>query len=233
MSGAARSDPDIAAVAAAIGQPARASMLSALLVDAPLSVGELADRGHVSPATASLHLARLAQTGLVVGHRSGRTHCYRLAGVEVAQALEALQRLAEPASVRSLADATAARQIRFARSCYDHLAGELGVAVTDALVGRGYLQAGADAFSLTPTGEQWLASLGIDVSGLRAARRGFALYCLDWSERRPHLAGAVGAALLGRCLDAGWVSRRRATRSLSLTTAGALAFERELGLEMH
>jgi len=224
-------DPDIAAIAAAIGQPARASMLSALLCDASLSVSELARRGNVSPATASLHLARLTDAGLVVGQRSGRTHRYRLAGVQAAQALEALQRLAQPPPTRSLAAATAAKQIRLARSCYDHLAGKLGVAITDALVGRGHLQAGPDAFSLTPNGEQWFASQEIDVDLLRVARRGFALRCLDWSERQPHLAGALGAALLARSFDAGWVSRRRGNRALTLTAVGARTLHRELGLE--
>ncbi len=224
-------DPDIATIAAAIGQPARASMLSALLSDAPLSVTELADRGSVSPATASLHLARLAAAGLVIGQRSGRTHRYRLAGVQAARALEALQRLAQPAPTRSLATANAAQQIRFARSCYDHLAGKLGVAITDGLVQRGHLKTGPDAFSLTPSGEQWFASQQIDIAHLRTARRGFALRCLDWSERQPHLAGALGAALLTRSLDAGWVSRRHSTRALTLTAAGAHTLHQQLGLE--
>lgn len=225
-------DPDIAAVAAAIGQPARARMLTAMLGDAPLSVSELAYQGKVTPATASLHLSQLAKAGLVVGRRSGRAHHFRLAGIEVAQALEALQRLAQPAPARSLAAATAAEQIRFARSCYDHLAGKLGVAITGALIEHGYLQAGRDAFSLTPDGEAWLISLEIDVGALRAARRGFALSCLDWSERRPHVAGAVGAALLERSLERGWVSRHRRTRALSLTASGARTLRRELGVEL-
>lgn len=168
----------------------------------------------------------------MVGHRSGRTHHYRLAGVETAQALEALQRLAQPATMHSLAAATAAEQIRFARSCYDHLAGKLGVAITGALVERGYLQAGPDSFTVPAAGEKWLASLEIDVATLRARRRGFALSCLDWSERQPHIAGAVGAALLERALQAGWVSRHRRSRALSLTAIGARTLRRELGLEL-
>lgn len=150
----------------------------------------------------------------------------------MARALEALQRLAKPAPTGSLGAATAAEQLRFARSCYDHLAGRLGVAITEGLVQRGHLQAEPDAFSITPSGEQWFASLEIDITCLRTARRGFALQCLDWSERQPHLAGALGAALLARCLDAGWVSRRRGTRALTLTAAGARALRQELALEL-
>ncbi len=225
-------DPDIATVAAAIGQPARASMRCALLAHAPLSVNELAHLGNVSPATASLHLARLANANLVTGHRSGRTHHYRLASVEVAYALESLQRLAQPAPIRSLAGTRAAQHIRFARSCYDHLAGRLGVAITDGLIDHGYLRVGPDAFSLTPDGERWLTSVRVDTAVLRSARRGLALSCLDWSERRPHVAGAVGAALLHRSLVAGWFSRRPGTRALRLTPVGARTFQRELGLEI-
>ncbi len=225
-------DPDIATVAAAIGQPARASMLSALLAHEQLTVNELAHFGTVSPATASLHLARLAKVNLVAGHRSGRTHHYRLASVEVAHVLESLQRLALPAPVHSLVGSQAAQHIRFARSCYDHFAGRLGVAITDRLIDCGYLRAGSDAFSLTPDGESWLTSLRIDTTVLYTARRGLALSCLDWSERRPHVAGAVGAALLHRSLDAGWVSRRAGTRALRLTPVGARTFRQELGLEI-
>jgi DNA-binding transcriptional ArsR family regulator len=225
-------EPGIATIAASIGQPARAAMLSAMLGAEPLTVNDLAARAGVAPATASLHLRRLAEDALVVGRRVGRTRRYELAGPDVARALEALQRIAPPQPVRSLAGANAAERLRFARSCYDHLAGELGVAVTDALVAGGQLQADPDAYALTPQGEKWLEELGADPAALRRSRRAFAAQCLDWSERRPHVAGAVGAALLDRFVAARWLNRRRGERTLDLTPLGAGELGDRLGIAL-
>ena len=225
-------DPDIGHVAAAIGQRARATMLTALLGGAPVTVTELARAAGVSASTASLHLTRLASQHLVVAEPAGRERHYRLASPEVAEALEALQRIAEPPSVGSLSGATAAERLRVARSCYDHLAGRLGVAVTDALIARGYLRSGSDAFDLTETGESWLRSLEVDVEALRGQRRRFAPRCQDWSERRPHLAGALGAALLQGFLERRYVTRRPRERALRITPAGERALRRELGIEL-
>ena len=229
---AGNGDADIATIAAAVGQPARAAMLTALLGRDPLTVNELAARAGVAPATASLHLRLLADSGLVTGRRAGRTRRFELAGPDVARALESLQRLASPQPVRSLGAANAAARLKFARSCYDHLAGRLGVAVTDALHGRGYLRRSADGFALTRSGEAWLDDLGVDVPRLRRSRRGLALACLDWSERRPHVAGAVGAVLLERFLAEGWLERRRGQRALTLTARGEAAFRESLGVEL-
>lgn len=225
-------DPDIAAVAAAIGQPARATMLSVLLGGAPVTVSDLARASGVSTSTASLHLTRLACQRLVAGETVGRERHYRLASPEVAKALEALQRIANPARVRSLSATSAAQRLRLARSCYDHLAGRLGVATTDALIAHGYLRTADDGFELTDAGESWLDSLGIDVVMLRVQRRGFALRCQDWSERRPHVAGAVGAALMHLFLERKWVTRRPRERALRIAPAGEGALRRELGVEV-
>jgi DNA-binding transcriptional ArsR family regulator len=225
-------DPDIATIAAAIGQPTRAAMLTMLLAGAPASVTALARAAGVTPSTASVHLASLASRRLVTAEATGRERHYRLAGLEVAQALEALQRIADPPSVRSLSAAGAAERLRLARSCYDHLAGRLGIAVTDALITRGYLHSARDTFELTDSGERWLGGLAIDVEALRAQRRGFALHCQDWSEQRPHLAGALGATLLQRFLERRYVTRRPRERALRITPAGEQALRRELGVDL-
>ncbi len=207
-------------------------MLTVLLGGAPVTVTELARAAGVTPSTASLHLARLARQRLVAAEPAGRERHYRLAGPAVAEALEALQRIADPPSVGSLSGASAAERLRAARSCYDHLAGRLGVAVTDALVARGHLRSRRDAFELTETGESWIRSLEVDVEALRAQRRSFAPQCQDWSERRPHLAGALGATLLQRFLERRYVTRRPRERALLITSAGELALRRELGIEL-
>jgi DNA-binding transcriptional ArsR family regulator len=223
-------DPDISAVAAAIGQPARAKMLSALLAGVPLDVSELAQRAGVSSGTASLHLSRLAELGLIAGERSGRRRYYQLNGEDVARALEALQRLAPPAAVRSLDGARRAERLRFARSCYDHLAGKVGVAVTEALIARGFLRPAPDCFSVTSEGARSFAALGIDVEAVKHEPRGFALSCPDWSERRPHLAGALGARLLERFIELDWLRPHSSDRGLLLTPLGSRELERQLGI---
>lgn len=225
-------EPDIAAVAAAIGQHARAAMLSALLRGTPLTVTELAREAEVSVSTASLHLTKLSKARLVAVEVAGRERHYRLNGPGVAAAIEALQRLAPCAPVRSLSGSAKAAQLRLARTCYDHLAGWLGVEVTEGLVARGHLRQRGGEFALTPTGKDWLSSMGIQVAGLRERRRGFALACEDWSQRRPHLAGAIGAALLDRYLELGWVERRGGNRALRVSSLGERAFQRELGVQL-
>lgn len=150
----------------------------------------------------------------------------------MAEALEALQRIANRSPARSLSSARAADRLRSARSCYDHLAGRLGVDVTEALIARGCLRTTRDGFKLTDAGESWLGSLGVDVGALRMQRRAFALRCLDWSERRPHVAGAVGASLMQLFLARGWVARRPRERALRITPAGEVALRHELGVEV-
>ncbi len=242
---------DLARTAALMGEPARAAMLDALLGGLALPAGELARRAQVSPATASEHLARLARHGLVTRRRAGRHAYYALAGEEVAAALEALARLApapalppagptQPNGRPPLAGAAAPpprtgsprpdAALRFARTCYDHLAGVVGVAVTDALRERN-LVAG-EALQLTPAGEAWLATLGIDAATLLRRRRPLTRPCLDWTERRDHLAGALGAALAATFLQRGWLARLEGTRALRLTARGRDGLYRLLELEL-
>src|SRR5829696_4110815 len=187
-------DADIAAVAAAIGHPARGAMLTALFGGRALPASELASAARVSRSTASAHLAQLVETGLVGVERQGRHRYHRLASAEVAEALETLAAVARPRPVRSLRESARARAERAARSCYDHLAGALGVPVTDALCDAGTLE--RSSLALVDAGP--LRALGVDVPDVRAGRRPLTRSCLDWSERRPHLAGAPAGGVLAR-----------------------------------
>jgi DNA-binding transcriptional ArsR family regulator len=212
---------DIAEIAALIGDPARANMLSALMGGQALTATELAYEARVTPQTASAHLAKLTQARLLAVERQGRNRYFRLAGPAVANALESLMILAGDAPPR-----------RAARTCYDHLAGGLGVAVTDALVCRGFLVERGNEFVVTPEGLDWFGSFGIDVRALRRTRRVFARRCLDWSERRPHLAGTLGAAVAEQLFDRDWVVRIRDSRGLTITAAGRRGLRRSLGIEL-
>jgi DNA-binding transcriptional ArsR family regulator len=232
--GAVAGDADLARVAGLVGDPTRAAMLVALLDGRPRTAGELGRLGGVAPSTASGHLAQLLDGGLVCCRADGRRRLYRLASPETAELLETLARLAPPTRPRSLRGVDRAQALRTARLCYDHLAGVLGVAVTEGLVGRGVLVVLPDgaSFDVTPAGETWLGGLGVDVAAARRRRRSFARACLDWSERRPHLAGAVGAGVARAFLGHGWVARRPDDRALVVTAAGRQAIWRELAIRL-
>ncbi|HWM87028.1 MAG TPA: metalloregulator ArsR/SmtB family transcription factor [Kofleriaceae bacterium] len=224
-------DPDISAVAALVADPSRAAILVALVEGSALAAGELARRAGVTPSTASSHLARLHGGGLVTVESVGRQRCYRLASHQVAELLEALAQLAPPARALTEPASDRARALRAARTCYDHLAGWLGCAVTDGLVSAGALRRNGDRFLVTSAGRARLAELDIDVAGLETGRRPLARACLDWSERRPHLAGALGAALTAELLARGWLSRVRASRAVRLTARGRTGLAERLGVD--
>ncbi|MEV4224260.1 MULTISPECIES: winged helix-turn-helix domain-containing protein [Nonomuraea] len=209
-------DADIAPVAALIADPTRAAILTALLGGRALAAGELARLAGVSAATASAHLARLLDGGFVTVVRQGRHRYYRLSGPEVAEVLEVLARVSARPPVRSLRQSRQARLLEEARTCYDHLAGKAGVALLEALRGSGCL-AGEE---VTAEGERLLAGIGVHVAGARATRRRFAPECLDWTERRPHLGGALGAAVTAVLLERGWFRQGAAPRALTLTDEG-------------
>ena len=226
--------PNLSPVATLIGDPTRSALLAQLFDGAARTAGELACGAGVSPQVASNHLAKLLAGGLLALEVQGRHRYYRLARPEVAQALEALAGLGmpEPANTPRRVELKVPPELRFARTCYDHLAGELGVAMSRALLQRGYLLEEDARFETTPEGEAWLAGFGVPITELRRSRRTFARRCLDWSERRPHLGGALGTAVLKRLLDLGWVVRIPGNRAVRLTVAGSLALERELDLVM-
>ncbi|MEU7938588.1 ArsR/SmtB family transcription factor [Microbispora bryophytorum] len=222
-------DADIAPVAALIADGARAAMLTALLDGRALAAGELARIAGVSAPTASSHLARLLDGGLVTVVKQGRHRYYRLAGPDVARTLEVLARISGRVAVRSLRQSRQARLLREARSCYDHLAGRVGVELYDALVREGGLIEADGGCLLTASGAQALTELGVDVDRVRRARRRFAPDCLDWLERRPHLGGALGAAVLDRLLAREWLVRGTVPRALRLTGTGREGLERIFG----
>jgi DNA-binding transcriptional ArsR family regulator len=215
---------DIAPVAALLADPARASMLGALLGGHPLAAGELSQVAGVSPATASAHLARLLDGGLVAVTRQGRHRYYTLAGHEIATVLEAIAEISPVRPARNLRQSREADALALARTCYDHLAGRAGVALFDAFVRQRILTGsgtGSDAaYEVTAEGAAKLAAFGIDLDELRRARRRFAGACLDWTQRRPHLNGALGAAVTGRLLELDWIERGPSRRAVRVTAAG-------------
>jgi DNA-binding transcriptional ArsR family regulator len=224
-------DVDIAAAAELIGQPARAAMLAALMDDRGLPATELAAAAGVSAPTASSHLTRLLDGGLVTVEQHGRHRYYRLAGHQVAEAVEALSRIAPAASAMAPV-ASRAGELRAARTCYDHLAGVLGVSLADALQRDGILERRDGAFTVTAVGEARLRALGVDLDAVRGERRVFARACLDWSERRDHVAGALGAALLRRLLELGWIERTADSRAVRVTESGRAALPDRLGVPL-
>jgi DNA-binding transcriptional ArsR family regulator len=221
-------DADIASIASVIGHPARGRMLDAMLGGRALPASELAEVAGVSASTASAHLARLTGSGLVAVERRGRHRYHRLADVRVAEVIEGLALLAPAREVRSLRHANRATAERAARSCYDHLAGAAGVAVADRLCALGAL----DRDDLTLRDPEPFSALGVDVAALGRGRRPLTRSCLDSSERRPHLAGELGAALLAALLHSGWLARRPAGRAVAVTPRGAAGLDTALGLDV-
>jgi DNA-binding transcriptional ArsR family regulator len=223
---------EIAAVAAMLSDAARAAILITLLDGRARTAGELAFVAGISPPTASSHLAKLVDGGLIAVIPQGRHRYHRLVRPEAAQALEALTVLAAAPPRKLRAPGPRDRVLREGRTCYDHFAGRLGVALADALAAAGCVVEDGRDFRVTDEGERRLAALGVDVPSLRAERRPLCRRCIDWSERRPHLAGAVGAGLAASCLSAGWVERIGETRGVHVTEAGRRAFLDRLGLDL-
>jgi DNA-binding transcriptional ArsR family regulator len=228
----------LAAVAGLLADRSRAAICLALLDGRAWTVGELARHAAIAPSTASQHVATLVGGGLLSGVQQGRHHYVRLAGPAAAEFIEGLAEYAAadgPAPMergRSLRAVRAAEAMAKARTCYDHLAGQLGVRITDALSDARLLDR-AGGFALTPSGMDWLeAAMGIDVAALRAGRRPLVRSCLDWTERRPHLGGAVGAALCERFLAEGWVTRVIGGRAVRVTAAGVQAMQHLQGIDL-
>jgi DNA-binding transcriptional ArsR family regulator len=221
--------PDLASVARLLADGTRAAFCLALLDRRAWTATELARHAGVAPSTTSEHLHLLVRGGLLTEERQGRHRYVRLAGPRVAELVEGLAALA-PAPVpapRTLAAAGRRRALARARTCYDHLAGTLGVAIADAMVERRLLDV-TDGFALTAAGTAWLRDVGVTVP--THTRRVAVRSCLDWTERRPHLAGALGAALCGHAFDAGWVTAVGTTRAVAVTDRGRRELHRHLGL---
>ena len=228
-----RSEPRIAAAAALIGNPGRVAMLGMLMDGRALPASELATAAGLSAAGASDHLAQLLSGGLLTVIREGRHRYYRLANEHVAAVLEALATLGDSRlAPRTVSKRQNENPLRFARACYNHLAGELGVLLASALQDRMLLVPGeGKRFSVTPAGTQWFADkLSIEIGALKPARHGIACGCLDWTERRYHLAGPLGAVLLRRSFDLGFLRRGKEPRAVKLTVTGAKFLALELSV---
>ena len=233
------SNARFAEIAALTGDPARASMLHALMDGRALTATELAHVAGVAPQTASGHLNRMTAAGLLSVEKQGRHRYHRLAAPSVARMLESIMQVAADLAPDRTRLTVGPRDaaLRQARTCYDHLAGQLGVALADTLVAHGHAELTSDAGMLTDTGVAFLGRLGIDLDALRARtnrRSGRVLCrpCLDWSERRPHLAGAVGAAICAHSLDKGWIRRLAGTRAVAITPKGQRIFREEFGARL-
>jgi DNA-binding transcriptional ArsR family regulator len=244
-------DADIAKVGALIADPARARILLALGDGRSLPATVLASEAGVSPSTTSAHLGKLVDGSLLTVHQQGRHRYYRLSGPAVGEALEKLMTLAPEAPVRSLRQGTRANAVRSARTCYDHLAGMLGAGLMAAMLERGLLTRGDGTFTpgedggdrlsaagrehrykLTDRGHAELTAFGLDLEALTRLRRPLIRYCVDWSEQRHHLAGALGAAIAERTLELGWITRARRGRAVHVTDAGREGLREAFGLQL-
>jgi DNA-binding transcriptional ArsR family regulator len=222
--GEAAGDADIAAAAALMADPSRAAVLAQLIDGRALPPSELAEVAGVSRSTISEHLAKLQRAGFLTVERGGRNRYFRLAGPEIATAVESLAALAPRLPVRSLKQSRRAAALGAARTCYGHLAGRLGVGITDAMLARGLLEREGEVFLLTAAGATWLQHLGI----ANPPRAGKA--CNDWSERRPHLAGRLGVGLSRRWFELEWLQRTPRAREVRVTPQGEMGLNRELSL---
>jgi DNA-binding transcriptional ArsR family regulator len=234
MSGCVRVEPNIAPVAALFGEPSRAAILTVLLDGRALPAGELAAIAGLSPTAASGHLLKLIHGGLLAVHVEGRHRYYRLANAAVATVIEDLAQLSGGPPCFSLPKLPPSLlALREARTCYDHLAGELSVAIAAALEMRGWLRRGeGKRYEIgDESGRKWFADQGVDLARLKSGRSGIARQCLDWTERRPHLAGPLGARLFACWCERGWLQRDAGrSRSVTVTALGRRKLHQELGL---
>lgn len=220
----------IAEIAALLGDPARANMLLALMGGRALTAGELARHAGVSAPTTSGHLAKLAGARLVTPTRQGRHRYYRLASREIAEVVHALMVAAGAGPARHRPAGPRDAALRLARTCYDHLAGRLALALADALQDRALVVQDEDGARITPAGRVFLEGFGLDLDAGASSRRPLCRTCLDWSERRPHLAGRLGAGLLHRLRELDWVADLPDTRALRLTRSGEIGLVERFGL---
>jgi DNA-binding transcriptional ArsR family regulator len=221
----------IAVVAELIGEPARAAMLVSLLDGQSRNAGELAMIANVSAQSASGHLSKMIAGGLLKAESSGRHRYYCMAGVDVAHAIEALGVIATLPPSAAAVSRRSNHEFRHARTCYDHLAGRIAVEMVRAFEAEKIIRAtGEREFEVGPKGWSWFADLGVDLDVLRRSRRSFALQCLDWTERRPHIAGALGAAMCARMVTLGWFARKRDTRALRVTHQGSRELYARFGI---
>jgi len=223
--------PVIAEIAALVGDPARATMVSALLDGRAMTASELALAARITPQTASTHLAKLSEAGLLSAVRNGRHRHFRLASPIVAGMIDGIVAVALAKRPRYPPLSRQARAVNAARICYDHLAGRLSVDVTDSLVARRYVVLDEEVAEITRAGARFFTEFGAALPTSRSTRRKVCRLCLDWTERRPHIAGAVGAAMTKRYFDLGWVEKMKRSHAVAVTPLGRRGFRETFGID--
>lgn len=218
-------NPNMAEIASLLGETSRATMLASMMDGRFHTASELAYMAAIKPQTASFHLAKLVEGKLVKVEKQGRHRYFQLADEEIAHLLESFLAISPSPEVRSLKQSSQMKLLQGARTCYDHLAGKLGVQLTDSLVNAGYLQLEEKEFLITAKGAQFFTDFGLDLDDLKRKRRSFSHACLDWSERRYHLAGALGQGILTHLLSLGWVTRVPSIRAIKVTEKGKAGFK--------
>jgi DNA-binding transcriptional ArsR family regulator len=222
---------ELAEIANLMGDVSRANILGALMDGRALTALELSLAAGVTPQTASSHLGKLLSANLLAVEKQGRHRYYRLASSQVARTLEAVMALTVNAPPRHRAKSRIDDELRAARMCYDHIAGRIGVGIADALIGRGHVAFEGDAGEVTETGRPFFAKLGIDLTPPVKGRRVYCRSCLDWSERRAHIAGHVGAQIAQFCFERKWLARKPASRALTTTPQGAKMLASAFGID--
>ncbi|KJB88252.1 ArsR family transcriptional regulator [Paenibacillus sp. E194] len=227
-----KSNPNAAVIASLVSDCSRAAMLTVLLDGRFHPASELASMANIKPQTASFHLSKMIEAGVIMMEKQGRHRYYGIRDQEVARVMETLLSIAPPVPISSLKQHTEDKKLRFARTCYDHLAGYAGVQMTESLIRMEMMEDDGEAFRITEKGEAFFAELQIDLTGTKKKRRAYILKCLDWSERRHHLAGALGNALLERMLELGWMKRLPDTRAIHITEAGIAGLKETFEIDL-
>lgn len=225
-------DSDVSVIASLVSETSRAAILTVLLDGRLHAASELAYMAGIKPQTASFHLAKMVEANAVAVEKQGRHRYYGIRNPEVAQVMESLLSIAPPIEIKSLRQAADDKALRLARTCYDHLAGSLGVQLTDTLIRIGALCEENKQFTVTEKGEEFLANFQIDLDEVKQKRRSFSHKCLDWSERRHHLGGSLGNALLERLLELNWVQRLPGTRAIQITSEGKIGFKEVFSVDI-
>jgi DNA-binding transcriptional ArsR family regulator len=221
---------NVALIASLLSDRSRSAIATLLLDGRSHPAGELAAAARVTPQTASFHLSRMTETGIVTVEKHGRHRYYRIGRAADAEVIEQLLSLAKPAEIKSFRQSVMMRELREARFCYDHLAGQTAVAIVEAMEARALLRKAGMEYEVTAEGESFFADFGLDLAVLRRKRRAFARCCLDWTERKHHLAGALGQALTDRMFERGWLVRNEAGRGVRVTKEGEAGIARTFGV---
>ncbi|WP_214484775.1 helix-turn-helix transcriptional regulator [Bacillus sp. SM2101] len=225
--------PNISYIAKLIAEPTRAIILDCLMSNQALPASELAYMAKVSHPTISSHLSKLVEGNLLIAEQHGRHRYYRLANQEVAEVLEKLGTIAPTVQVRSLRQSDQLKQVRYARTCYDHLAGELGVKITEKLIDKEFLTLEDGEYVVTNQGKKWFLNFGINIEEANTKRRIFAKPCLDWSERRYHISGWLGSAIAKLFFEQEWITKAEKNRAVHLTKKGTKVLQDQLGINMN